>query len=248
MDTSDKEKVIYKTITETVIHGRGIGKHVGTPTANLKVEKQIDLSETGVYFSTILLCNQFFYGVTHIGTRPTLDNDKEISIETHILNFDKDIYGCTITIALYKRIREIQKFDNLSLLLKQIRKDCVAAQKYWRIKNQTAILVIDKETHCAMINSQNIYLSSKEFDVLYMLYSNPMSSFTKEQIYKAVWNELPVGGNHAVENIIYQIRKNVSVLFKIRILLRLLWVTDIDSMNNIRACAKEIMEREIIFA
>ena len=154
MDTSDKEKVIYKTITETVIHGRGIGKHVGTPTANLKVEKQIDLSETGVYFSTILLCNQFFYGVTHIGTRPTLDNDKEISIETHILNFDKDIYGCTITIALYKRIREIQKFDNLSLLLKQIRKDCVAAQKYWRIKNQTAILVMDKETHCAMINSQ----------------------------------------------------------------------------------------------
>ena len=107
---------------------------------------------------------------------------------------------------------------------------------------------MDKETHCAMINSQNIYLSSKEFDVLYMLYSNPMSSFTKEQIYKAVWNELPVGGNHAVENIIYQIRKNVSVLFKIRILLRLLWVTDIDSMNNIRACAKEIMEREIIFA
>ena len=71
---------------------------------------------------------------------------------------------------------------------------------------------MDKETHCAMINSQNIYLSSKEFDVLYMLYSNPMSSFTKEQIYKAVWNELPVGGNHAVENTIYQIRKKCKCI------------------------------------
>ena len=112
MDRSSKEKVIYKTITETVIHGRGIGKHVGTPTANLRVEKQIDLPETGVYFSKITLCDQFFYGVTHIGTRPTLDNDKEISIETHIFNFDKDIYGCAITINLYKKVREIKKFNN----------------------------------------------------------------------------------------------------------------------------------------
>ena len=211
MDTSDKEKVIYKTITETVIHGRGIGKHVGTPTANLKVEKQIDLSETGVYFSTILLCNQFFYGVTHIGTRPTLDNDKEISIETHILNFDKDIYGCTITIALYKRIREIQKFDNLSLLLKQIRKDCVAAQKYWRIKNQTAILVMDKETHCAMINSQNIYLSSKEFDVLYFLASAPRQVYTKKQIYKAVWQEEYVYDDDNIMAVISKIRKKIEI-------------------------------------
>ena len=214
MDRSSKEKVIYKTITETVIHGRGIGKHVGTPTANLRVEKQIDLPETGVYFSKITLCDQFFYGVTHIGTRPTLDNDKEISIETHIFNFDKDIYGCAITINLYKKVREIKKFNNLSLLLKQIRKDCAAAQKYWGVIKQPVLLEMDKETHRVMINSQDIYLSVKEFEVLYILYANPMASFTKEQIYSAVWNEPPIGGCHAVENTIFQIRKNIGCVIQ----------------------------------
>ena len=78
-----KEKLnepIY-TLTGTVIHGRGIGKHVGTPTANIAIEKKDFLPKTGVYVADILLSDKRYYGVTHIGTRPTLDNDSFVSIE-----------------------------------------------------------------------------------------------------------------------------------------------------------------------
>ena len=101
-----KEKInepIY-TLTGIVIHGRGIGKHVGTPTANIEIAKNTFLPKTGVYVADILLSDKIYYGVTHIGTRPTLDND---TITVHIRHlrekmkdsFDepryiKTIWGC----------------------------------------------------------------------------------------------------------------------------------------------------------
>ena len=127
-----KEKLnepIY-TLTGTVIHGRGIGKHVGTPTANIAIEKKDFLPKTGVYVADILLGDKRYYGVTHIGTRPTLDNDSFVSIETYIFDFDKDIYGCTITVNLYKKLREVRKFNELSLLLEQIANDRTMAQEF----------------------------------------------------------------------------------------------------------------------
>lgn len=105
------------TLTGIVIHGRGIGKHVGTPTANMEIAKNTFLPKTGVYVADILLSDKRYYGVTHIGARPTLDNDDSVSIETHIFDFDKDIYGSTITVNLYKKLREVRKFNELSLLL-----------------------------------------------------------------------------------------------------------------------------------
>ena len=94
-------KPIY-TLTGIVIHGRGIGKHVGTPTANIEIAKNTFLPKTGVYVADILLSGKIYYGVTHIGTRPTLDNDSFVSIETHIFDFDKDIYIHTISSNMTK--------------------------------------------------------------------------------------------------------------------------------------------------
>ena len=61
-----------------VIHGRGIGKLVGMPTANMEVLDKSVLPPAGVYVAEILLEGQVHYGITNIGTRPTVDNDKEI--------------------------------------------------------------------------------------------------------------------------------------------------------------------------
>ena len=116
-----------------VIHGRGIGKLVGMPTANLKVVNKSDLPEAGVYISKVMLDSNVYYGITHIGTRPTIDNDRDLSVETHILNFNKEIYGNTMEIQLYRKIRSPLKFDNLSLLLEQIRLDCLASSEFWGI-------------------------------------------------------------------------------------------------------------------
>ena len=113
--------LLYTSISGTVIHGRGIGKWIGAPTANLKLENRCDLPESGVYIAQILWNAKRYYGITHIGKRPTVDNQTDISIETHILNFDGDLYGQKIDVQLYQRLRRIQKFDDFSRLSEQIR-------------------------------------------------------------------------------------------------------------------------------
>lgn len=117
-----------------VIHGRGIGKRIGMPTANIEVSNESLLPPSGVYITEILLDDQVYYGITNVGTRPTVDNDEEISVETHILDFSGEIYGKSIMIRLFSRLRSQQKFENFSLLLEQIHMDCVAARKFFGVE------------------------------------------------------------------------------------------------------------------
>lgn len=209
MKEKNNMESIY-TITGTVVHGRGIGKHVGTPTANVEAGEYAALLKTGVYVAKILLHGETYYGVTHVGMRPTLDNDKAISIETHIFDFDNDIYGCTITVYLYRKLRDVRKFDELSLLIEQVAADRVCAKKFWGLKQTDCTLYIDIKRHYVMIGEKEVYLSAKEFEVFYMLYLSPQITFTKEQIYERIWNEPANNHLHAVENTIFQIRKRLK--------------------------------------
>lgn len=154
--------------------------------------------------------SQTYYGVTHVGMRPTLDNDKAVSIETHIFDFDNDIYGRTITIYLYKKIREVRKFNELSLLIEQVTTDRLSARKFWGLKQTNCALYVDVKRHCVMIGEQEVYLSANEFEVFYMLYLSPQITFTKEQIYEKIWHEPTNNHLHAVENTVFQIRKKLK--------------------------------------
>lgn len=183
---------------------------MGTPTANIEIAKNTFLPKTGVYVADILLSGKIYYGVTHIGTRPTLDNDSFVSIETHIFDFDKDIYGCTITVNLYKKLREVRKFNELSLLLEQITNDRTMAQEFWGLKQTNHTLHIDISRHCVILEQQEVYLSTNEFEVLYLLLQSPQTTFTKEQIYEQIWHEPTNNHLHAVENTIFQIRKGFN--------------------------------------
>ena len=73
--------------------------------------------------------------------QPTVDNDSDISLETHILNFNQDIYGAMLGIQLFFKIRSPQKFRDLSALLEQIRSDCLAVQEFWGIKPAISRLI-----------------------------------------------------------------------------------------------------------
>lgn len=84
-------------------------------------------------------------------------------------------------ILLFSKIRALQKFDDLSSLLEQIRNDCLVAQNFWGIKPAASKLTIDIKTHQVKIGDKEVYLSAKEFDILYLLFSNPDVAFTKEQ-------------------------------------------------------------------
>lgn len=60
-----------------VVHGRGIGKLVGSPTANLELSSKENIPAPGVYVSSVLLNEEAYYAITHIGKRPTVDNDDQ---------------------------------------------------------------------------------------------------------------------------------------------------------------------------
>lgn len=124
------EKLSIK-IKGKVIHGKGLGKIVGMPTANLDFDITNTKIDIGVYASVVYLEKEYV-GVTNIGTRPSVDNDKKISIETHILDFDRDIYGEIIEIELIEKIRDIKKFNNLEEVKMQVDKDKLVAKKIYK--------------------------------------------------------------------------------------------------------------------
>jgi len=132
MNNSDDRKPMY-VLAGRIVHGRGIGKKAGMPTANLEVAEGIKLPELGVYAAKIYLDAKEWIGVTNVGLRPTVDNDKDVTIETYIIGFDGDIYEESVCLELYECLRGQQKFEDMSLLVEQLKRDCAQTQKYFGI-------------------------------------------------------------------------------------------------------------------
>ena len=103
-----------------------------------------------------------------------------------------------------------RKFNELSLLLEQIANDRTMAQEFWGLKQTNHTLYIDVNRHCVILEQQEVYLSTNEFEVLYLLLQSPQTTFTKEQIYEQIWHEPTNNHLHAVENTIFQIRKRLK--------------------------------------
>ena len=105
-------------------------------------------------------------------------------------------------VQLFSKIRIPQKSDELSFLIEQIRKDCLIVQKYWGI---TACFrfFIDIRKHQVKLCNHKIILSAKEFDVLYLSYSNLDVAFMIKQIYEVVWHDSANGIYHAVKNTVF---------------------------------------------
>lgn len=105
-----------------VIHGKSLGKELGFPTANLKVDEIIILPKVGVYFTIVKCKDNYYKGITNIGDNPTT-HDNKLSIETNILDFNENIYNENIKIYFIERIRDESKFNNLGDLIEQLKKD-----------------------------------------------------------------------------------------------------------------------------
>ena len=119
----------------TVIKGKHLGRTIGFPTANLKIEEEYKLiPKNGVYIVKSTINQQTVFGVMNIGTNPTV-NEENLSIEVHFFDFDADLYNSKIEISVLKRIRDEQKFDSIELLKNQIQED-----------KETAISFIAKTT------------------------------------------------------------------------------------------------------
>lgn len=114
------------TVTGIVEHGAGDGKKLGFPTANLKLEQGIDIPY-GVYAAWTSV-ETIYMSVLHYGPRLVFSETTPL-FEVHILDFDQDIYGKTLSVTLTNQIRETIKFDSLEALIEQMTKDVASARK-----------------------------------------------------------------------------------------------------------------------
>ncbi|MGE4232212.1 MAG: bifunctional riboflavin kinase/FAD synthetase [Bacteriovoracia bacterium] len=107
-----------------VVHGHRRGGQIGIPTANIDLPKEKIRIGTGVYATEITTPYGIFRGATNAGFRPTFDaNEKRFSVETHILNFDKVLYGKIIEVRFIEKIRDEKKFSSVDDLVAQVKRD-----------------------------------------------------------------------------------------------------------------------------
>lgn len=117
-------------LTGTVVNGRGIGKTLQFPTANLHIHETYKLiPKNGVYVVFAEIDGAIVYGITSIGTNPTVGG-KQKTVETFFLDFDGDLYEKEIRIEFITHIRDEEKFESVELLQKAIKKDEVFARNF----------------------------------------------------------------------------------------------------------------------
>ena len=110
------------SIRGKVKHGKKLGRTIGFPTANLEFAEKMIIPKVGVYYTNVIWDNKIFKGITSVGYNPTV-NGQDLTIETYILDFDKEIYGHEIEILFLDRIRDEKKFDSLEALVENIKRD-----------------------------------------------------------------------------------------------------------------------------
>ncbi len=119
----------YFSISGIIIEGKKIARDIGFPTCNIKPTHHIIKPKFGVYESLIKIGNQtkLLKSITNFGIRPTIDNTNSPIFETHILNFNQEVYQQKATVFLKKFIREEKKFHNIKQLKEQIISDINSA-------------------------------------------------------------------------------------------------------------------------
>ncbi|MDR2828199.1 MAG: bifunctional riboflavin kinase/FAD synthetase [Acholeplasmatales bacterium] len=106
-----------------IVNGQKNGRTIGYRTANLDYQNYC-LPQNGVYYTKTLYNNILYDSITNIGSNPTVSNNQNtIKVETHILDFDKEIYDEYIKVYFLQKIREETKFDSLDKLKEQLNKD-----------------------------------------------------------------------------------------------------------------------------
>lgn len=114
----------------TVVDGFKVGRRLGFPTANLRVEEPGKLVPAdGVYAVRVAVGGRTYAGMLNIGVRPTVDNGGDRSVEVHILRFGGDIYGEHMRVDFVQRIRNEQKFAGTDELVAQLRRDAAEVER-----------------------------------------------------------------------------------------------------------------------
>ena len=112
-----------------VVYGRQIGRTIGAPTANIRLQRYRS-ALNGVFCVTVHGLDRRYEGVANIGVRPTVDG-REPLLEVHIFDFDEDIYGRLLTVTVHHRLRDERKFPSLDALKARIEIDIEEAKDWF---------------------------------------------------------------------------------------------------------------------
>jgi riboflavin kinase/FMN adenylyltransferase len=117
------------SVSGRVAHGNKRGRTIGFPTANVHMFRK-NTPITGVFAVTMTGINhKEIQGVANVGTRPTVDGGEKVILETHLFDFNEDIYGRYVDIKFKQKIRDETRFDSLDALQVQIKKDVITAKQ-----------------------------------------------------------------------------------------------------------------------
>jgi len=118
-------------LTGTVIKGKGLGKTINFPTANIYIEESYKLiPKKGVYVVSSQIDGETVFGMMNIGTNPTVETKEKASIEVHFFKLDQSLYDATLAIEIHHRLRDEHKFESLEQLQAQLKKDKINAENY----------------------------------------------------------------------------------------------------------------------
>lgn len=118
------------TLTGKVVHGQQLGRTMGVPTANVAYEDGILLPQNGVYAVKAVIDGIRYRGVCNVGSRPTVGGT-QIVVEVWLPGQNLDLYGRTVRVEFYKKLRDERKFFSLQELQREIMKNALQAEAYF---------------------------------------------------------------------------------------------------------------------
>lgn len=118
------------TLSGTVVAGNHQGRELGIPTANLEFPEDLLLPREGVYLTETKVDGVWIPSMTNVGGKPSVEKNHP-GIETHLLDFDKDLYDREIEVRFHKKIRDIIRFEQLEKLQEQLQKDKKFVRDYF---------------------------------------------------------------------------------------------------------------------
>ena len=117
-----------------VVHGAHLGHTIGIPTINIMPEKTKLVPKFGVYVTTIDFDGRIYHGVTNVGTKPSVSDENIVGIETHILDYNGDLYGKFVKVTFQSFLRPEMKFNSIDELKNQMNADKSKAKDFFNKK------------------------------------------------------------------------------------------------------------------
>ena len=114
-----------------VMPGKRLGREIGFPTVNLYPDIHLILPQRGVYVTQLLLDGGRYPAMTNVGLNPTVEHIRRPKVETHLFDFDRELYGQRVRVEFLQKIREEHTFAGVQQLKEQLERDVQVAKWYW---------------------------------------------------------------------------------------------------------------------